>query len=153
MALWFTKGWTEQARASSQHLTLRAVPSLHVLCQQLRVSPLLPRGTPPPTHPPPPPHSPLLPSDCTRVLQVTFRRGRDCPARATHLPSPANKNAEPAGPSRLQRPIPAARMILASGFQDLGAGTLGTKISKGPRRRKRAAGRGLPRDRPRPCSR
>lgn len=126
MALWVILYYLRLDRAGKGNFAeLRAV-----LRQELRVSPhpLASAG-----HAPFLPTAPLLPSLGARVLQVTFRRGRDCLARATHLPPPANKNSELAGPARLQRPIPAARTIFASGAQGLGAGTLGTKLrSRGP---------------------
>lgn len=55
--------------------------------------------------------------------------------------------------SRLRHPIPTARTVFSSGVRHLGAGTLGTKLRSGARRRKRAAGRGLPGDGPQPRSR
>lgn len=79
--------------------------------------------------------------------------------QATQPQPPQLKTRNSPARSRLQRPIPA-RTLFTSCIQDLGAGALGTKLrskaraekEEGWRRRKRAAGRGLPRDGPQPCS-
>lgn len=100
MALWLTLYYLKLDRAGRDNFAEPLSRGCKHYASSSGLAPGPPRGTPPPY---PSPHPPL-PSRDVRVLHVTFRRGRDCLARATHLPATANKNSELAGPNDQSRP-------------------------------------------------
>lgn len=117
MALWLNLYYLSLRRAGQAKLAAAHFSALtgHLVPRRLGVR-LGRRGARPPT---------VAPSRGAHVLQVTFKRGRDCAARATQPPGPANKNSELAGRALPAASNPGLPNGLRLGCLGLGGGDIG----------------------------